>query len=81
VLFDKTGPPYKIVVGGNRASPDMNFRGAMSCVQFYPKAFSESAIFAKKDCEAAAGVHRSKTPCPDADFTFYDGACYQGFLI
>jgi hypothetical protein len=76
LLFDKADPPYKIVVGGNRANPEFNFRGAVSCVQFYPKALTESAIQSKKDCEAGAGVHRSKTPCPK-DYRYYDGSCYK----
>jgi hypothetical protein len=76
LLFDVADPPYKVVVGGNRANPLFNFRGAISCVQFFPNYMSESAIHSRKDCEATASVHKSKSPCP-ADFTYYDGACYQ----
>ena len=48
----------------------------MSCVQFYPATMSESAIFSRKRCEKAAGVHRS-SQCPEDFPHFLRGDCFK----
>ena len=59
-----------------RLTPENNFRGAVSCVQFYPATMSESAIFSRKHCEKAAAVHRSPK-CPEDFPHFWKGDCFK----
>ncbi len=71
---DVSGPPYKVMVGGNRAEKMYNFRGSISCVQFFDRAFTEAEIYANRACDKTASKLK-ETLCPK-DFTYYDGACY-----
>ena len=76
VVFDRAYDQHKVLVGGNRLAPQNNFRGAVSCVQFYPASMSESAIFSRKYCEKAAKVHRSPE-CPEDLPHFWKGDCFK----